>query len=323
MKLKGPLLSLSAHGKFAQSLIYSKKKTGQIGRQYHYPKTPASQKQLTQRTIIGLLTAHWQIMSAGEKEDWNALAQKQSPQITGFNLWIKTAQTDLPTYHGLQGYWSSNELSGETVFDYSGNGNHGTLKPSFPSNVPQRVDSLNEKFGKALSFNAVDNYVSIPASNSLDFSIPNKITIIAWIYMLGLGGGNYNLIIQQGGWNGFWLRVKPNGYLEMEIGTGNLPDAKVLPGISSPMFYNTWYNVAGTFDGSVMTLYVDGKFVRSVGTAITIGFANTALKIGGYWQWFNGPIDETRLYNRALSSEEIQKQYQLLRSNTRRQPLLQ
>ncbi len=333
MKIKGPLLSLEAHGKFAQSIIYSKKKTGQIGRKYHYPKTEPSQKQLTQRTIIGLLTAHWQVMSAGDKASWNTLANAMRPPITGFNLWIKKSQTDLLTYHGLAGYWSMNEESGDTAFDYSGNGYHATLKPSYPSDSPQRVEGLNEKFGKALSLDGINNYVDIPYG-VLDIDGLNPFTFCCWRKRLVTGSfgsvfGNF----QDPAPRGFLIaEFKPGGYFYYILSYHDGESLTVRSTGAMPL-NGEWYLLHATYNGSGnasgVNIYVNGKFMGrdivrdDLAHSITnnsskqIGRApaSTGYKAGGVW-------DDAKLYNRELFLPEIQKQYQLLRSGARRQPLL-
>ena len=64
--------------------------------------------------------------------------------------------------NGLVGYWRFDEGSGSIAYDYSGNGNNGTL-----INGPTWVDGI---LGKALEFDGVNDYVNIPDSSSLDIN---------------------------------------------------------------------------------------------------------------------------------------------------------
>src|SRR5262249_28123429 len=72
---------------------------------------------------------------------------------------------------------------------------------------------------------------------------------------------------------------------------------------------NTWSHIATTYDGTTIRLYVNGALVRSRSAAGTIMTTTNPLRIGGNAirsEWFDGRIDEVRIYNRALSGGEIQ-----------------
>ena len=111
---------------------------------------------------------------------------------------------------------------------------------------------------------------------------------------------------------------------QMAIGqvTGDVSDRRGGVGFGSPqgdvgtpmrLPLNTWKYLAGTFDGSTFRFYVDGALVGTGnGTLDTPN--SEPLKIGhsgncslsSLWQGF---IDEVRIYNRALSDEEIEAIY--------------
>ena len=72
---------------------------------------------------------------------------------------------------------------------------------------------------------------------------------------------------------------------------------------------NTWSHLALTYDGAMMRLYVNGVQVSSRARTGTIQASANPLQIGGdsiYGQYFQGMIDEVRVYNRALTATEIQ-----------------
>ncbi len=69
-----------------------------------------------------------------------------------------------------------------------------------------------------------------------------------------------------------------------------------------------WSHVATTWDGTTSRLYVNGDEVASRPLSGTAVVSNGALRIGGnaIWaEWFKGTIDEVRVYNRALSAEQL------------------
>jgi hypothetical protein len=72
-----------------------------------------------------------------------------------------------------------------------------------------------------------------------------------------------------------------------------------------------WYHVAGTYDGAEMKIYINGEFTGGWVTNISRTTDAGNLQIGalrkpGEESWLNGTIDEVRIYDRALSKEEIQ-----------------
>lgn len=162
--------------------------------------------------------------------------------------------------------------------------------------------------GNSFSFNG-QGYVTVPDSATLN---PVNFTIDAWIkrnsstYDYGAivvkKGGNdqsgYSLESSFGG-IGFWVNILGKGWVES-------PAASINP--------DQWYHVAGVYDGSVISLYVNGV---SVGTPTpsegSIAFSNSALNIGHDTshteRHYNGLIDEVHLFNRALSPAEIQEIY--------------
>ncbi len=103
-------------------------------------------------------------------------------------------------------------------------------------------------------------------------------------------------------------------------------DGKALVGIFDGVFHNliapvalqtnTWYFVAGTYDGTSLRLYVNGTLVNSL-VVVSSPFQTSEPLILG-WKFngipsdhFAGLIDEARIYNRALSLAEIQELYNL------------
>src|SRR3954452_24712050 len=72
---------------------------------------------------------------------------------------------------------------------------------------------------------------------------------------------------------------------------------------------NMWTHLAVTFASGVLKLFVNGTQTASVSLSGNVTTAAGALKIGGnaiWGEWFNGLIDEVRVYNRALTAAEVQ-----------------
>jgi hypothetical protein len=71
----------------------------------------------------------------------------------------------------------------------------------------------------------------------------------------------------------------------------------------------SWTHLAATYDGTWQRLYINGVEVAQRVQTGLIASSSSALRIGGdsVWkQYFQGRIDEVRIYNRALSVSEIQ-----------------
>ena len=70
-----------------------------------------------------------------------------------------------------------------------------------------------------------------------------------------------------------------------------------------------WTHLAMTYDGSTLRFYVNGTLVNSTPESGSAQTSKDALQIGGdniYGQFFNGLIDEVRIYNVVLNQEQIQ-----------------
>jgi len=193
--------------------------------------------------------------------------------------------------------------------DGSGNGNHGTINGATPA--MDRFGSPN----RAYYFDGVNDGIVVPDSNTLD--IANSITITAWIkpnqgststkYIvekreLTHGGAVYSLDIYPG---------TIRGIFRYGAGT-NTRDATG----ATPIAADQWQQIAVTWNGSTITVYYNGQ---ADGTAaFTEGPIQTStgdLEIGHYSgglpvPYFNGTIDDVRIYNYALSTAEIANLYQ-------------
>jgi len=209
---------------------------------------------------------------------------------------------------GLVGSWSFNEGTGTSVHDSSGNGNNGTLM-----NAP--VWSTG-KYGDALTFDGIYDYVEIPHNETLTSS---NFTIEAWIYLNSDVVGTQARIVskQETISKSYSFGIFGKGYggsagnqLLLSIGNGTT----WWNFLSTTHLSNqTWYYVAGTHEGTNSKIYIDGQLDKN-GTTSTQTTNNTGvLTIGCQKQtgtgasfFFNGTIDEVEIYNRALSQQEIQ-----------------
>jgi len=190
------------------------------------------------------------------------------------------------------------------VLDASGTGNHGRAIGA--KWVPEG------RFGGAFHFsitNLTDRIV-VPSSDSLDVQ---QITVSAWIKSPD-SDGFWNRIVDKDWRKGYCLSLGgdykgkgPRAKLCLEV-QGSWID------YDQTLGDNQWHHVAGTFDGKFLRIYVDGKETsKPAANGKPISKNNWDLCVGnsvvdygtGEFLAFDGLIDEVRVYNRALSAEEI------------------
>jgi hypothetical protein len=241
--------------------------------------------------FLGLITT-----SLGEESFFASYYRVQNSSYLNFNQEINfttTPSLGIPYDNSLVGYWNMNAASGELLNDTSGKNNNG------------KIDSaawVEGKFGNALNFNGINSCVKI--NDSLTIS-PSEITVACWV--------NYN--IQQNG--GIVTKFYDYGIYGPE---GNFIKFVVWDGISSSsanfnkelVQTGIWHFIVGTYGlDRIPRIYLDGQLV-GYGAPLTNGIRHTASTEyigrrgdGGGADYFNGQIDDVRIYNRSLSAHEV------------------
>jgi PGF-pre-PGF domain-containing protein len=216
------------------------------------------------------------------------------PQITGLQIDpIDNNET------GLVALWHLNEGSGTMISDSSGNGNTGTISGA---------TWIDGKFGKALSFDGVDDYVNVPDSVSLH--AVNEYTFEFWFntkvrYYSGMSP-DWNTIISypnflQIFYRGAYTSLRPLIY---QIG-GFSND-----GPTYTYEKDTWYHWALTINKTHFSIYINGVQYGPYASSFpdqNFRPPSGNLNIGN--NVFNGTFDEIAIYNRALSASEILNHY--------------
>jgi len=157
----------------------------------------------------------------------------------------------------------------------------------------------------ALEFDGVDDYVEVPDSPSLNFTVNNQLTVEAWV-IDSVVDDTYRTIVSKDG--EFLLRRTNAGEgndFEFFIYDGSSWEPRVDSGVVPER--GKWYFVVGVFDGSELRIYVNGELKGSKDRVATLSDTTNPLKIGmfnGGYRW-NGVITLIRIYNRVLSEREI------------------
>ncbi len=198
-------------------------------------------------------------------------------------------------------YWPLDETSGSIAYDASDNGNNAT--------VAGATWSSTGKINSCLSFNGINNYAQISNSLSGDFSIS------FWVQTTQIGGSGQwwqGRCLVDGftiaGANDFGTSLCGNNFA---FGTGG-PDTTIIS--SAVINDGTWHQCVATReqDDGALTIYVDGT-LQATGTGNTnLLTAANFLRFGSRpagANFFYGNLDEIRLYNRVLGSNEVTALY--------------
>jgi hypothetical protein len=200
--------------------------------------------------------------------------------------------------NGLVGLWSFNgyDISGNVAYDRSGSGNNGTITGA---TVTQG------KVGQALKSVSSSQYVTVPAfGTTLD---TDYLTVSSWVK-----------IDSNVAWAGFMQRDDGASDRAWGFGTGpsgaNLYAFVKADSISSCSggLVNTggWHFITLTYNGNQIKLYVDGNLTSgNCPNTGVLNKPNQVIQVGGLD--LNESFDEVRVYNRALSADEVKQLYNL------------
>jgi len=211
--------------------------------------------------------------------------------------------------NNLVGYWPfEGDLS-----DKSGNNNNGTSIGTIGT-----TGFVSGKINQALSLSGT-NYIEIPDSLSLD--ITDQITLEAWVYPNTWNDSYENSILTKAGdndygvWNLHYKTEDDHGF-RFELNNGAVDNVNVFETPPAPPSSPAqWYHVVGVYDGSTMSLYLNGILTNSKAVAGPISTNDDPLRIGKQLWWgatysyWDGLIDEVKIYNRALNASEVLEHY--------------
>jgi hypothetical protein len=201
----------------------------------------------------------------------------------------------------LVGWWKFDEGKGTSAADSSGYGHAGTLMGN------PKWQPTGGKVGGALEFDGDGDYVNL--GKSPDFDLAEQITIAAWI-KVNRFDKEWQAIIAKGDSAWRMQRVRQTDNLEFACSGLAVPGTE-WGDIYGNMSVNDgqWHHAAGVYDGSKLYLYVDGKLDVSSNASGDINvndhpvyIGENAEQTGRFW---NGLIDDVRIYNYAISGEQI------------------
>ncbi len=213
----------------------------------------------------------------------------------------------------LVAYYKFDDGSGSNATDSSGNSLHGNI-----TNLTSDALWVPGVRGRALSFDGQSNYVNISFGQKMNLT--NAVTVEFWFY--GIAPGNFSTIfLSKGNYTksataSFWFGYQNDSDLNFFVNNVSLAPTAWTGAVH--ISERTWVHVAGVYNGSNASLFINGVYANSSRRSLApINMTGESLYLGrayfatpnsdyGYGSWrFNGSLDELRIWNRALSPEEV------------------
>jgi len=199
------------------------------------------------------------------------------------------------------------EGSGTTVTDASGNGITG--------NIIGATWTTEGRNGNALSFNGSSSYVDL--GNPALLQITGSMSFIAWVKAAANPADDGQIVAKADDVSGWQLKTSPDtGPHTFGVRVAGATNTFARRYSTTVRSLNVWYHVAGVYNASAQTLdiYVNGVLdngtlrgiipASQLNAAVNVNIGRRTSLYGGFY--FNGVIDDLRIYNRALSQSEIQ-----------------
>ena len=227
---------------------------------------------------------------------------------TSSDYTFTTSAADLTT--GLVGYWALETGSGTSAVD-SISSNNGTL-----TNGPTWVTGQVGNYG--VNFDGTDDFIStsdIAATENI-----GTITVSVWAKSTSadLAGTQYIFAKSRSGQTNISWEITKSAQERFGFSVSN--GTTKASAVSDSAFADTnWHHVVGVYDGTDVNIYVDGAAADATPGALTGNVSNTTYYVcigtgstGANCTTavvFSGSIDDPRIYNRALSSSEVDSLY--------------
>lgn len=219
--------------------------------------------------------------------------------ILGLLFLILIGITTVCNAQDLVLHLSFDELAGDVVKDQSKFGNDAT----FNKGNPKLIDGV---FGKAMEF---DGKTAGEIDDSPSLDIVDGITIEFWALVDG-GEAIQSGVEKGSAWvSGLYnLAALYNGGTILQF--FDLPEPCNDDNIGPTIQDGKWHFLAGTWDGDDILLYIDGELEAEMPCKGELKPNDESLYIGargGSQRFLTGALDEIKMYNYALTKEELLK----------------
>jgi hypothetical protein len=205
-------------------------------------------------------------------------------------------------------HWKLDETSGAIAYDSAGD-NPGVVRGA-PSRTGVGWRPTGGRLGGAIQLNGIDQYID--CGNPACLQITGPITVAAWI-KADVFDKSWQAIVTKGDTS--WRLQRNTNTLTLEFACTNLDTFGVsaygsLYGLQ-PVTVGEWHHATGVYDGGRMFLYLDGVLDASqpaqgsiYDNSFSVWIGNNA-EIGG--RCWSGMIDDVRVYDQALSAQDIKQ----------------
>lgn len=194
------------------------------------------------------------------------------------------------------------------------NRNHATLSNMAISTTSSWKSAQGRSGGiGSISFDGTNDYMIVSDNDNLDVT---KLTVSLWFKRRG--NTTYTHFMCKGGaatWTApyaIWCVRLYGTSIQSWINDG-ADTANYVNGVTT-ISNNRWYHIAITYDGTTLTLYLDGKYQNSKVRSVTLSTSIYNVYFGsttglGASEFLNGYMDDMTIYNRALSASEMYSLY--------------
>lgn len=230
---------------------------------------------------------------------------------------------------GPVGYWKMDECQGDRANDSSGNNNHGTITIGASGEDTIGICNTSStawgsgatgKRNSSLSLDGTDDYVDLGTSSQLN-PTGSSLTLSAWVYSNTITGSSPRRVISRDADTtgsepyiiySLGLNSANQGSVSFELTTGGT--RTFLETNANTISASAWYHVAAVYDGTNQIIYINGVNTTQGSKTGSITSSSGKNLIGirdatSPKQFFNGQIDDARVYNYALTPTQVKTLY--------------
>jgi trimeric autotransporter adhesin len=247
-------------------------------------------------SVFDILRKKWKIVETGGDVSTVKIALPTArlsglPQLVENDRYVMIVADDMNFTQNVKTVvLKTNGSNQETFFDFDGT-------KFFTFGVGHELTQNSQA-----SFNGINSYLK----SGNDTNLPAQYTASFWVRPTGQNALNSDRVIAAkfDGTNGYRIYLSANNKINFKIGTTLLTSSVALPNAE-------WHNITYVFESNTLKLYIDGVLDTSMAAAIPT-VTTTPFSIGAEYRsktdirnFFNGDIDEFKLWNRAIALDQI------------------